>query len=80
MAIAIRLLRFPLMALAAFLGGFGLMIGILAILLHLTKLRSLGQPYLSYVAPLRPKQLKDVFIRFPLKRLLRSSRGKSSLP
>lgn len=76
MAAAIRVIRFPLMALAAAMGGFGLMIGMLVLLLHLTKLRSLGQPYLTYIAPFRPKKMKDVFIRVPLKKLLRSTRGK----
>jgi spore germination protein len=42
--------------------------------LHLTKLRSLGQPYLAPLAPLRIKQLRDTLIRAPLKVLLRSPR------
>jgi hypothetical protein len=74
LGIALRMLRFPLMALAATLGGFGLMIGYLLILLHLTTLRSLGQPYLTSLAPLYPVQLRDVLIRAPLKILLRSPR------
>lgn len=46
MAIALRILRFPLMILSAILGGFGLMFGLLVILWHLITLRSLGQPYI----------------------------------
>ncbi|CAM4138197.1 spore germination protein [Paenibacillus alkaliterrae] len=76
LTVALRTMQFPLMALAASLGGFGLMIGFLLTLLHLTCLRSLGQPYLSTLAPLRPKQLRDVFIRAPLKILLRSPRNR----
>jgi spore germination protein KA/spore germination protein len=74
MAISMRLLQFPLMLLAAVLGGFGIMIGLLLILLHLTNLRSLGQSYFSPLTPFRPKQLLDVIIRAPLKTLWNSSR------
>ncbi|MBO7743186.1 spore germination protein [Paenibacillus sp. MWE-103] len=61
--LAFRLLRFPLLLLAGFMGFFGLMIGILAIIVHLAALRSFGLPYLYPVAPLSPEGLKDVFIR-----------------
>ncbi len=73
-AISLRLLQLPLMVLAAVLGGFGIMIGFLLIMLHLTSLRSLGQPYFSPLTPFRPKQLLDVFIRAPLKTLWKSPR------
>lgn len=73
-AIGIRLLQFPLMVLSAVLGGFGIMIGFLLIMLHLTYLRSLGQPYFSPLTPFRPKQLLDVLIRAPHKTLWDSPR------
>ncbi|MEW9700220.1 spore germination protein [Paenibacillus sp. SI8] len=76
MAIAIRILRFPLMMLAATLGGFGVMFGLLLTFLHLTTLRSLGQPYLSPVAPLEIKQFRDLFIVIPRKILLHSPRNR----
>lgn len=69
-AIALRILRFPLMISAALLGGFGMMICFLFILLHLCKLRSLGQPYMAPLAPFRLVELRDVLMRIPLKRLL----------
>lgn len=75
MAIALRILRFPLMLSAAVLGGFGMMICLLFILLHLCKLRTLGQPYMASLAPLRIRDLRDVFLRIPLKTLLRSPRN-----
>jgi spore germination protein len=75
-AFALRFLRFPLMLFSAFLGGFGLMIAFILIWLHLANLRSLGQPYLSPVAPFQPEQFRDVFIRAPLKILFRSSRNR----
>jgi spore germination protein len=73
-AIALRILRFPLMVSAALMGGFGMMICFLFILLHLCKLRSLGQPYLAPFAPFRLSELRDVVIRVPLKTLLRKPR------
>lgn len=75
MAISLRILRFPLMASAAMLGGFGMMICLLFILLHLSKLRTLGQPYMASLSPLRLRDLRDVFLRIPLKTLLRSPRN-----
>jgi spore germination protein KA/spore germination protein len=75
MAISLRILRFPLMASAALLGGFGMMICLLFILLHLSKLRTLGQPYMASLSPLRMRDLRDVFLRIPLKTLLRSPRN-----
>lgn len=61
----IRLLRFPLMLLAATFGLYGVMLGLLAILIHLVHLRSFGFPYLEPLAPLKLNELKDVLIRAP---------------
>ena len=65
LALAIRLIRFPLMILAATLGLFGVMTGVLAMLIHLAGLRSFGVPYLSPMAPLKPSDWKDFMIRAP---------------
>jgi spore germination protein KA/spore germination protein len=73
-ATSLRILRFPLMIFSAFLGGFGLMIALLLIWLHLANLRPLGQPYLTPLAPFHLKQLRDVLVRAPLQILLRSPR------
>lgn len=64
-SIVIRLLRFPVMAAAAALGLFGIMVALLAILIHLCSLRSFGVPYLSPLAPTSWRDLKDVFVRAP---------------
>ncbi|WP_216598077.1 spore germination protein [Propionispora sp. 2/2-37] len=64
-ALAIRVLRFLLMILAGTLGLYGVFAGFLAILIHMASLRSFGVPYLSPVAPLEWRALKDVFIRVP---------------
>lgn len=73
-AIALRILSFPLMFMAFFLGGFGLMIGYIAILLHLTALRSLGMPYFEPFAPLRLPQLLDVLVRAPIRTRFHAAR------
>ncbi|MGP7818020.1 spore germination protein [Niallia sp. 01092] len=63
--ISLRLLRFPMMILASTLGLLGIMLGIIAIIIHLCALRSFGVPYLTPIAPLKGKELKDSFIRAP---------------
>ncbi|MCL6631152.1 MAG: spore germination protein [Alicyclobacillus herbarius] len=65
LGIAHRLLRFPLLLLAATLGLYGVMFGVVAIIIHLVNLRSFGVPYFSPVAPQLPADLKDVLIRAP---------------
>ena len=62
---AYRMLRFPMLLLAGMLGLYGVAISTLAILIHLTNIRSFGIPYLSPVAPQTPRDLKDVFLRTP---------------
>ncbi|KEK09334.1 spore gernimation protein KA [Lysinibacillus sphaericus] len=69
-----RLLRFPMMGLAAFWGLFGVMAGITALILHLCSLRSFGVPYMSPFAPFIPSEQKDSILRFPRWALLNRSR------
>jgi len=75
MAIALRILRFPLMFLAATFGGLGIMVGITLIYLHLATLRSLGVPYLTSLAPLDIGRLRDVVVVLP-RLLLHSPRNR----
>lgn len=63
--IAIRMLRFPMILLAGTLGLLGVMMGIIAIVIHLCSLRSFGVPYLAPLAPLQGGELKDVLWRAP---------------
>lgn len=65
MAYAVRVLRFGFMLLAATLGFYGILLGLLTLVLHLASLRSFGVPFLSPIAPLKLKDLKDVVVRFP---------------
>ncbi len=66
----IRVLRFPLMILAAMFGLFGVMFGIMVIILHLCSIRSFGVPYLSPFAPFIIQDQKDAFLLLPRRRLL----------
>ncbi|WP_241254591.1 spore germination protein [Brevibacillus sp. SYP-B805] len=63
--IAVRLLRFPMMFLAGFLGFLGLILGIIVVLNHLLTLRSFGVPYMTPLAPLKGRDTKDVLWRAP---------------
>ena len=63
---ASRILGFPLMLLAAVFGLIGIMFSLLFLLIHLCKLESFGTPFFAPVMPLRIKDMKDVFLRFPI--------------
>ncbi|WP_018757436.1 spore germination protein [Paenibacillus terrigena] len=65
MAIAARLTRFLLMLLGATLGLFGIISGLMFLLIHMASLRSFGFPYMAPLAPLSYNSLKDIFIRVP---------------
>ena len=64
--IALRMLRFPMILLAGSLGLMGVMLGIIFIMIHLCTLRSFGVPYLSPMAPMKIREMRDVLIRAPL--------------
>ena len=61
----LSIMRLLYVILAGFLGLFGIMIGIAGFLTHMVSLRSFGIPYLSPVAPITMKDMKDVFVRAP---------------
>ncbi|WP_394236218.1 spore germination protein [Niallia oryzisoli] len=65
MAIAVRMLRFIMMALAASLGLYGITLGILTLILHLNSLRSFGIPYMAPMSPFIMADQKDAIIRIP---------------
>ncbi|EHS59722.1 spore germination protein [Paenibacillus sp. Aloe-11] len=65
MSIAFRMLRFPLMGLAASFGLFGIIVGGIALILHMCSLRSFGVPYMTPLAPLVPSDTKDTLFRLP---------------
>ncbi|NOU94600.1 spore germination protein [Paenibacillus sp. LMG 31456] len=64
-AIAIRMLRFPIIFAAALFGIFGIFIMVMFIIGHMANLRSFGVPYLSPIGPLSSSDMNDVLIRAP---------------
>ncbi|MBC7961050.1 MAG: spore germination protein [Vallitaleaceae bacterium] len=63
----VTLLRFIFIFVAGFAGLFGLMLGILFLLIHLVSLRSFGVPFMSPIAPVTSDSLiKDTLFRAPL--------------
>lgn len=65
LAIAIRMLRFPFMAIAASFGLFGIIVGLIAMVLHMCSLRSFGVPYMAPFGPFIKEDQKDTIFRFP---------------
>lgn len=59
----IRLLRFPFLFFAELWGFLGIVLCFCILITHLTRLTSLGRPYLEPIYPLRLNDLKDSFIR-----------------
>lgn len=66
LSIAVRILRFGFMFAAATFGLFGIILGLIIMVLHLCSLRSFGIPYLTPMGPFIRKDQKDTFFRFPL--------------
>lgn len=65
LGLTFRLLRFPVMIMAASFGLYGIIMCIILIYIHLVTLRSFGTPYLTPTAPMNAGDWKDVFIRVP---------------
>lgn len=64
-SLPVRLIRLILMILAAVLGLYGIMLGLLFILIHLCSIKSFGTPYLAPITPFNKKGVKDTIIRAP---------------
>ncbi|SDD39160.1 spore germination protein KA [Paenibacillus sp. UNCCL117] len=65
MGISLRMIRFALMLLAASFGLFGILVGLIAMVLHLCSLRSFGIPYMAPFAPHIQEDQKDNIFRLP---------------
>lgn len=63
---ALRVWRFILTILSSLLGIYGLILGLIILLYHLSKLEVFGIPYLSPYVGQDQKQLQDSLFRFPL--------------
>jgi spore germination protein KA len=59
-------MRWAFLLFSAFMGGYGIAIGLFAVFVHLASLRSFGTPYLSPLAPFQKNDMKDAIIRQPL--------------
>lgn len=71
-AFSFRILKFVFIALCAWVGYFGFLLGIMAVLIHLSRLKSFGIAYLSPFAGAKQKgyiDTKDSIVRFPLRML-----------
>ncbi|MEK7019269.1 spore germination protein [Bacillus sp. FSL R9-9410] len=79
MGSAVRLVRFPMMILAALFGIVGLVIGWMILIGHLISLESLGTPYGTPLAPFRFTDMKDTFVRFPLWAIRRRPKGTGAI-
>ncbi|WP_255570605.1 spore germination protein [Cohnella sp. CFH 77786] len=66
MGIAVRMLRFGLMGLAASFGLYGMIVGLILIIQHLCGLRSFGVPYMTPFSPVSLSDQKDTIARAPL--------------
>lgn len=62
MSVAIRLVGYPMLVLANWLGVVGIVIGWFFLLAYLCSMENLGVPYFS----LKKKDMKDTFIRAPI--------------
>lgn len=58
--------RYILIILSSIAGLYGIILGIIFMLVHMCSLRSFGSPYLSPITPMNLQGLKDSFIRLPL--------------
>lgn len=72
-SLPIRITRFLLMILSSIIGLYGLMLGLSFLLVHLCSIRSFGTPYLTPLAPFKANDLKDTFIRMPLRPFKKNS-------
>ncbi|MDI6710538.1 MAG: spore germination protein [Bacillota bacterium] len=65
LAFSVRVIRFPMTILGGILGLYGVIAGVLAIIIHLAGLRTLGLPYLGGFTPLHVSDLDDSVVRYP---------------
>ncbi len=66
MALTARTLRFAFIILAFSFGLYGIVMGLMVLILHLCSLRSFGVPYTSPLTPFIGDEMKDSVFRFPI--------------
>ncbi len=60
---AVRVIRFPMMILASTFGFYGVMMGMIFLVAHMTSLKSFGVPYLYPFSPFDPRRQEDTIWR-----------------
>ncbi|WP_202076926.1 spore germination protein [Caldalkalibacillus salinus] len=68
-AIALRMLRFPLMLAASMFGLYGIMLLLIVTIVHLCSMKSFGVPYMAPFSPMRILDNRDTLLRAPLYRM-----------
>jgi spore germination protein KA len=63
MSNAVRLLRYPFILLASLWGGLGIYVGLIILIAHLARLKSLGVPFLLPIYPYRRGGVTSSFVR-----------------
>ncbi len=71
LSVGFRLLRFALIAASGILGLYGLMLGLILILVHLVKLKSFNEPYLTPFVAVDWSDYKDTIYRAPLYKMVK---------
>jgi len=66
-ALAFRMARFLLIIAAAVIGLYGIMLGLIVLLIHLARLNSFGIPYLAPSVNTASTDLKDLYVRYPFR-------------
>ncbi|SCN23850.1 Spore germination protein B1 [Clostridium sp. N3C] len=62
-----RIIRVTLIIAAAIIGFYGIVLMLIVFLIHLAKLESFGVPYMAPIVNTRSSDMKDTFIRAPLR-------------
>lgn len=65
-AIALRIVKFPIIIAAGTFGLYGLMLAMIGLVVHLSSLKSVGVPYLTPFTALKMSDAKDTLLRMPL--------------
>jgi spore germination protein len=72
-SIGIRLLRFPIMMVAAVYGLYGVILAFIFLGVHMVRLKSFGVSYMAPLAPIRFRDQQDTLIRIPYRYIKKRS-------
>ena len=64
---SVTVIRFAVLLCSSFLGMYGFIMGLIAIIIYMSRLESFGVPYLAPVSPVSPKELLGAIFRKPMK-------------